>query len=111
MIMKPTSARYKRAVSRLRQLVNSGEEILRASWIKLTHPCGKSGCKCASGKKHWHTNWYISQSKDGKQRLKSVPQQYVKAMKAKTEAYKEVRELLAGIGDEYWKIFSGRQKN
>lgn len=106
MITKPKSARYNRAVSRLRQIVNSGEEILRASWIKMTHPCGKSGCRCAKGKKHWHVNWYIRQSRNGKQRMKSVPLEYVKALKVKTETYKEVRELLAVIGDEYWDLFN-----
>ena len=110
MIIKPTSMRFKRAASRLRQIVNSGEEILRASWIKMTHPCGKGGCKCAKGKKYWHTNWYISQSKDGKQRMKSVPLEYVKALKIKTRTYKEARELLAIIGDEYWHEFSDKQK-
>ena len=110
MILKPTSARFKRATSRLRQIVNSGDEILRAGWIKMTHPCGKSGCKCARGKEHWHTNWYISQSKNGKQRMKSVPREDVKALKVKTEAYKEARELLAAIGDEYWNEFSDKQK-
>jgi len=111
MILKPTSARFKRAISRLRQIINSGDEILRAGWIKMTHPCGKSGCKCAKGKEHWHTNWYISQSKNGKQRMKSVPWEYVKALKVKTEAYKEARELLAIIGDEYWHEFSNKQKS
>ncbi len=111
MIIKPTSARFRRAASRLRQIVNSEEEILRASWIKMTHPCGKSGCKCAKGKKHWHTNWYISQSKDGKQRMKSVPLEYVKALKIKTKTYKEARGLLATIGDEHWNEFSAKQKS
>ena len=110
MTIKPTSVRFKRAASRLRQIINSGEEILRASWIKMTHTCGKSGCKCAKGRKYRHTNWYISQSKDGKTRMKSVPRNYVKALKVKTEAYKEARELLAVIGDEYWNEFSNRQK-
>lgn len=110
MILKPNSARFKRATSRLRQIINSGDEMLRAGWIRMTHPCGKGGCKCARDKKHWHTNWYISQSKDGKHRMKSVPREYVKAMKAKTETYKEARELLATIGDEYWHEFSKKQK-
>lgn len=111
MIIKPTSARFKRAAARLRQIANSNEEILRASWIKMTHPCGKSGCKCAKGKKYWHTNWYISQSRDGKQRMKSVPMEYVKALKIKTKTYQEARGLLAIIGDEYWNEFSKKQKS
>lgn len=111
MILKPTSTKYRRAMARLRQIVNSDEEILRASWIRMAHPCGKSGCKCAKGKKYHHINWYLSQSKDGKSRMKSVPREYVKAMKVKTETYKEARELLAVIGDEYWNAFSDKQKS
>jgi hypothetical protein len=38
--------------------------------------------------------------------MKSVPLEYVKVLKVKTEAYKEVRELLAVIGDEYWDMFN-----
>lgn len=105
MKLHPTSARYNRALSRLRQIVNSGEEILRASCVKMTHPCGKSSCKCARGRKYHHVNWYLSRSKDGKPRMKSIPQEYVKAMKEKTNAYREARELLATIGDEYWNEF------
>ena len=111
MTIRPTSTRFKRAASRLRQIVNSNEEILRASWVKMTHPCGKGVCKCAKGKKYWHTNWYISQSKNGKQRMKSVPLEYVKALKTKTRTYKEARELLAIIGDEYWNEFRDQQKS
>jgi hypothetical protein len=37
--------------------------------------------------------------------MKSIPQEYVKAMKEKTNAYREARELLATIGDEYWNEF------
>ncbi|MEK6652553.1 MAG: DUF6788 family protein [Nitrospirota bacterium] len=110
MILKPTSARFKRAISRLRQMLNSDEELLRASWIRMAHPCGKSGCRCVKGKKYHHISWYLSQSKDGKSRMKSVPREYVKAMKVKTEAYKEARGLLATVGDEYWNEFSNKQK-
>jgi hypothetical protein len=105
MKLQPTSARYRRALSRLKQIVNSKEEILRASCVKMIHPCGKSSCKCARGKKYHHINWYLSQSKDGKQRMKSIPREYVNAIKTKTNAYKEARELLATIGDEYWNEF------
>ena len=42
--------------------------------------------------------------------MKSVPLEYVKAMRLKTEAYKEARGLLAIIGDEYWNEFSNKQK-
>lgn len=110
MILKPTTAKFKRALSRLRQILNSDEELLRASWIRMAHSCGKNGCRCAKGKKHHHVSWYLSQSRDGKSRMKSVPQEYVKAMKVKTEAYKKARELLATIGDEYWNEFSNKQK-
>ncbi len=110
MILEPGSVKYKRAKSRLRQMLNSDEEMLRASWIRMAHPCGKSGCRCAKGKKYHHVNWYLSQSKDGKSRMKSVPREYVKAMKVKTDAYREARGLLAIIGDEYWNAFSNKQK-
>ncbi|MEK7106869.1 MAG: DUF6788 family protein [Patescibacteria group bacterium] len=110
MTLKPGSARFRRAKARLRQMLNSDEEMLRASCVKMVHPCGKSTCKCARGKKYHHVNWYLSQSKDGKQRMKSIPREYVQDMRRKTNAYKEARELLAIIGDEYWNAFSNKQK-
>jgi hypothetical protein len=76
----------------------------------MAHSCGKKGCKCARGRKYWHINWYISQSRNGKQRMKYVPWEYVKTMKIKTKTYKEARDLLKVIGDEYWDMFSNKQK-
>jgi len=54
-------AKERAALSRLRQiLMESG--LIRASWVKLRHPCGKVGCRCSRSKRNWHVNWYLSQS-------------------------------------------------
>ena len=91
----------RRALSRLRQIL-SEPGLLRASWVEMKHKCGKNGCRCSRGKKHYHVSWYVSQSKGGKPRMKSVPAEQLEQVEHWVERYQEARELLAQIGDQYW---------
>jgi len=95
------SAEERAALSRLRQIL--GEPgLLRASWVKMKHPCGRSSCRCARAKRHWHLSWYVSQSKNGKPRMKCVPQEQLEEVRRWVSRYQEARLLLATIGDVYW---------
>jgi hypothetical protein len=102
------TALERRALSRLRQLLNE-PGLLRASWVEMKHRCGKNGCRCNQGKRYRHVSWYVSQSKRGKPRMKSVPADQVEEVGRWIERYQEARELLAAVGDEYWNKV-GRKK-
>lgn len=95
------SAQERAALSRLRQIL--GEPgLLRASWVKMKHRCGRSSCRCAKAKRHWHLSWYVSQSKNGKPRMKCVPKEQLEEVRHWVSRYQEARSLLATIGDVYW---------
>ena len=100
--MPKTSARERAALSQLRQIIHGLGELLRASWVKMHHPCGRSYCRCAKAKRHWHLSWYVSQSKNGKQRMKCVPREQLDEVRRWVSRYQEARKLLAIVGDEYW---------
>lgn len=95
------SAKERNALSRLRQILNE-PGLLRASWIKMKHPCGKSYCRCAKAKRYWHISWYVGQSKNGKQRMKCVPGEQLEEVRRWVAHYQEARRLFAMVGDEYW---------
>jgi hypothetical protein len=95
------SAQERTALSRLRQIL--GEPgLLRASWVKMKHPCGRPSCRCAKAKRHWHLSWYVSQSQKGRPRMKCVPQEQLEEVRRWVSRYQEARSLLARIGDLYW---------
>lgn len=100
--MPTISAGERMALSRLRQVIHGPGELLRASWVKMKHPCGKSYCCCSKAKRHWHLSWYVSQSKNGKQRMKCVPREQLEEVRRWVSRYQEARELLAIVGDAYW---------
>lgn len=100
--MPTTSTRERMALSKLRQIIHGPGELLRASWVKMQHPCGKSYCRCSRAKRHWHLSWYVSQSKNGKQRMKCVPRDQVEEVRRWVSRYQEARELLAIVGDAHW---------
>lgn len=100
--MSTPSPRERKALSGLRQLINGPGELLRASWVKMQHPCGRNYCRCAQAKRHWHLSWYVSQSKNGKQRMKCVPREQLDQVRRWVARYQEARTLLTMVGDEYW---------
>lgn len=100
--MTTTLTRERIALSKLRQIIHGPGELLRASWVKMQHPCGKSYCRCSKAKRHWHLSWYVSQSSNGKQRMKCVPKEQLEEVRRWVSRYQEARELLATVGDVYW---------
>lgn len=89
------------ALSRLRQLLQESG-LLRASWVEMTHTCGKSYCRCAKAKRYWHQSSYVRQTSQGKPRMKSVPRAQREQVQRWVARYHEARTLLATIGDLYW---------
>ena len=96
------TSRERAALSRLRQLLNDSGCFLRATWIKMKHPCGRDSCRCGSDRKHWHLSWYVSQSRKGKSRMKSVHREQLSQVRQWVDRYHEVKRLLAVIGDASW---------
>ena len=102
------SAKERAALSRLRQvLIEPG--LLRANLIKMRRPCGAHSCHCAKGKRHWHLSWYLSQSKDGKHRMKCVPKEQLDEVRTWVARYQDARRLLAVAGDERWNRIGRRR--
>ena len=96
------TARERDARSRLRQLINSGMGLLRANLIPMKRSCGRPSCRCARSKRQKHLSWYISQSKNGKLRMRCIPQDQMDIARAWALNYQQARKLLRAIGDEYW---------
>lgn len=97
----PQSAKERVALSRLRQVLNK-PGLLRANLIEMRRPCGARSCRCARGKRYWHVSPYVSQSKDGKHRMKCVPKEQLEEVRAWVARYQDARKLLAVAGDERW---------
>ncbi len=99
----PLSAREHALLSRLRQILNHPHPaLLRGSWVKMNHPCGRSSCRCSKSKMHWHLSWYVSQSFHGKPRMKSVPKDQLLQVRLWIKQYHLVKELLTTLGTLPW---------
>ena len=96
------TAKERAALSRLRQLLGESG-LMRASLVLLRHTCGKQGCRCLRGKSYRHKSWYICQSSGGKLRRKFVPRERLEEVRPWLERYKEARQLLDKVSEEYWK--------
>ncbi|MEA3306631.1 MAG: DUF6788 family protein [Elusimicrobiota bacterium] len=107
--IKQRSASERAALSRLRQIMTESC-FLRGSLIELKHPCGKSNCKCSRGKSHWHTSWYLSQSRDGKLRRKSIPKNLLPQVRQWVNRYREAKKLLDKVSQQYWKHLEQKRK-
>lgn len=109
--MNPASlpAKERAALSRLRQILNQSG-LLRASWVKMMNTCGKSSCRCAANKRHRHISWYVSQSKNGKPRMKCIPRERLDEVRAWLSRHQEARELLEQVSDQYWERLIKRPK-
>ena len=107
-----TAAKERSILSELRQMFYAKKlELLRANWIKMKHACGRSYCRCATSKKYRHVSWYVSQSKNGKSRMKSVPKEHRKIVTQWIQRYQHARTLLQRIGDLYWdRVGSGKKR-
>jgi len=96
------SERERRALSRLRQLLNS-PGLLRASLIQMNKRCGKPYCWCAKAKKHWHLSWCVGQSQEGRPRMKHIPVELLPEVKLWVGRYQEARKMLDEVSNENWK--------
>lgn len=101
MTSQTPTAKERAARSRLRQILNQSG-LLRANLVLMKRPCGGTACRCARGKRYWHASWYISQSRDGKIRMKIIPRDQLETVRAWAMDYHEARKLLGVIGDERW---------
>jgi len=95
------SPKERAARSRLRLLLQESG-LIRASWVRLKHPCGGTNCHCARSKRNWHETYYISQSCKGKLRRKSIPKELREQVDRWVKDYWEARDLLDRISEEYW---------
>jgi len=102
-VAQALSTKERSLLSRLRQIINQPHPaLLRASWVKMNHPCGKSYCRCAKTKTHWHLSWYLSQSFQGKPRMKSVPKDQLPHVRLRVKNYQQAKDLLATLGTLPW---------
>lgn len=102
------SAKERSVLSRLRRLL-SEPGLLRANLIEMRRPCGGRTCRCAKGKRYWHVSPYVSQSKDGKLRMKCIPKDQLDEVQTWIARYQEARRLLAAAGDERWGQLGGKR--
>jgi hypothetical protein len=96
------TTRERAALSRLRQILNDSGFFLHATWVKMKHPCGRDSCRCGSNRRYWHLSWYVSQSRKGKPRMKSVHRKQLQQVRRWVDRYHEVKRLLTVIGDASW---------
>lgn len=95
------SQEERETLSRLRQILNR-QGFLRGSLIEMKHRCGKKQCRCRVDKESLHRSWYVSQSKGGKQRMRSVPREQVPKVKRWITNYQDVKYLLTELGQSNW---------
>lgn len=103
------SPKERAALSRLRQILNE-PGIIRGGLVRMKNTCGKPSCRCAGNKRYRHLSWYISQSRNGRQRMKCVPKGSLEEVGAWLNRYKETRLLLEQVSDEYWRRLGWKRK-
>ena len=103
------SPKERAALSRLRQILNE-PGIIRGGLVRMKNTCGKPSCHCAGNKRHRHLSWYISQSRNGRQRMKCIPKDSLEEVGAWRNRYQETRQLLEQVSDEYWRRLGWKRK-
>jgi len=93
------SAAERRALSRLRQLLNESG-IVRGSLIEMNRRCGKKGCACAHDEQARHRSLYLGISQHGKQRMIYIPREWEERAREWTRRYGEIHELLDELASE-----------
>jgi len=96
------SSEERHALSRIRQLLNE-PGFLQASLFLRRRPCGKSYCRCATSKRHYHASWYVGFSRKGRPQMKCLPEEWVEPVRLWIERYREAENLLRSISKLYWK--------
>jgi len=73
------------------------EDLLGGSLCRTSRRCGRSNCRCATGR--GHPLWSITFSRNGKRRVEGVPREWVEDLERvvlSTRAYVDaVREVMA----------------
>ena len=95
------SERERQALSELRRILNT-PGLLRASIIRAKRRCGRSYCRCAKAKRHWHLAWYMGQSQGGRTRMKYISSELVPKIRLWVERYQEAKKLLDEVSNENW---------
>ena len=103
------SPKERAALSRLRQILNE-PGIIGGSLVRMKNTCGKPTCRCPGNKRHRHISWYISQSRDGRQRMKCIPKGSLEEVGTWINRYQETRRLLEQVSDEYWRQLGWKKK-
>lgn len=76
--------------------------FLHASLIRHRRRCGKSYCRCAQAKRHYHQSWLAGQTLKGKTRMKHLRPEWVEQVQKWIERYREADALLEKISQSYW---------
>ena len=69
--------------------------MIDGSFVTLGRKCGKAGCRCAAGEKHFSK--YVSRSVEGHTKLTYVPSTDEVEVATKTERYRRFREARASL--------------
>lgn len=101
----PDRTKASRARLRIRQVESAraahvarllgAQAMVSGSFIALDRACGKSTCRCATGRKH--RSKYLSRSVGGRTQLVYVPAHDEVAIAAKAERYRRFREARATL--------------
>lgn len=89
------------------QLVVQNSALIRATLTERERVCGKTNCKCASGKKH--KSLYIVSRQDGEQRQLYVPKHLEAKARQWAKNYNYVQELLERVANSCWKRLEERE--
>jgi hypothetical protein len=92
--------------SQLVQLLSS-VGFMRATLNPRQKVCGKPGCRCARGEKHFAL--YVVASEDGKPRQLFVPRTLEPQARQWVASYQRIRELLEELSRLYWDKLSRRE--
>ena len=95
------AAKERQAVSRLRQLLRE-PGFLRASLFQYRRPCGKSYCRCAKSKRHYHASWYVKVSGPKGAKMKCLPKVFAEPVRLWIARYREAEGLLNAISQSHW---------
>ena len=77
------------------QTVLGASAMIEGSFVTLGRKCGKEGCRCATGDKHYSK--FVSRSVAGRTKLTYVPAGDEVGVAAKTERYRRFREARAEL--------------
>lgn len=108
--MTPRSHRppeERQIVSEVHRLLNE-PGLMRGTLVRTKRRCGKPGCRCAGGKR-LHLSWYVSQSHQGRLRMRCVPKAWEDRVRQWIQRHHRVREFLERLSERYWRRLIQRE--